>query len=182
MAVPRGSSSGGDRTIRATRIRGERPKEPRRRNGPVALSPGERVTDPARPRAVVDYALARRSLLARLSGGDLLAPEVSEACDADPYLLRAARHHGERTERRCPVCRREDLTHVTYVFGDELGPYTGRVRSTAELPEMALEYGEFRVYVFEVCSGCGWNNLYLSYTLGDGKPRRPPPRPADLLD
>ena len=47
---------------------------------------------------------------------------------------------------------------------------------------MAREHGEFRVYVVEVCTGCGWNHLHLSYLLGDGVPRRPPPRPADLLD
>ena len=36
--------------------------------------------------------------------------------------------------------------------------------------EMAAEYGEFRVYVVEVCQGCGWNHLVCSYVLGTGEP------------
>ena len=94
-----------------------------------------------------------------------------DVCDADPYLLRAAKFHGEPTTHDCPVCRREKLTHVTYVFGDELGPYSGRIKATAELEPMAREHGEFRVYVVEVCQGCSWNHLTSSYVLGDGVPR-----------
>ncbi len=164
--------------MRASRIRGDRPAEPARRPLP---SP-EPVADPTRPRALIDYTLQRRAVLQRVAGGDLRALELEEVCDADPYLLRAAKHHGEQTERRCPVCRRVDLVHVTYVFGEQLGPYSGRVKSSEQLPEMAREHGEFRVYVVEVCTGCGWNHLHLSYLLGDGVPRRPPRRPPDLLD
>ncbi|HEY7857398.1 MAG TPA: DUF5318 family protein [Candidatus Nanopelagicales bacterium] len=176
MAIPRG---GAGRAVRATRIRGERPAEPSRpRSVPVA----EPVSEPTRPRALVDYALARRALLERVGSASLLSRDLEQVCDADPYLLRAARHHGEQTERRCPICRKVELVHVTYVFGDELGPYSGRVKPSVELPQMAHEHGEFRVYVVEVCTGCGWNHLHLSYTLGDGVPRRPPRRPPDLLD
>src|SRR5690348_16698989 len=95
-----------------------------------------------RPRLVVDYGLAKRAALRRLRAGHLAK---ADACDAHPYLLRAAKYHGEPTDHRCPVCRRERLTHVTYVYGDELGPHAGRVRTTAELAAMACEYGEFRV-------------------------------------
>ena len=170
MATPRQGSH------RATRIRGSRPAEPAHAPPP----PAEEVADPARPRALVDHGLARRAAVERIRGGDALARE--EYCDADPYLLRAARHHGEVTERPCPVCRTTDLVHVTYVFGDELGPFSGRVKASAELPVMAYEHGQFRVYVVEVCTGCGWNHLTLSYVLGDGVPRRPLRRPPDLLD
>jgi Family of unknown function (DUF5318) len=122
-------------------------------------------------RAVIDYSLARRATLTELfsRGGTTL----DDACDAHPYLLRAAKHHGEPTRKPCPVCRRESLTHVTYVYGDELGQYSGRIRSTAELETMAREHGEFTVYVVEVCQGCAWNHLALSYVLGDGTPRKP---------
>jgi hypothetical protein len=41
---------------------------------------------------------------------------------------------------------------------------------------MATEYGEFTVYVVEVCTECGWNHLALSFVLGDGIDRRPPRR------
>jgi hypothetical protein len=176
VATPRG---GAGRALRAHRIRGERPSEPTTRPAPAPAVP---VEEPTRPRALVDYALARRSLLEQIAGASRLSPVLAEACDADPYLLRAARHHGETTERPCPICRRHDLAHVTYVFGDELGPYSGRVKASAELATMAYEHGEFRVYVVEVCTGCGWNHLHLSYTLGDGVLRRPPRRPPDLLD
>src|SRR5579875_2616126 len=69
-----------------------------------------------------------------------------------------------------PTCRKTRLTHVTYVYGDELGAYAGRVKQTRELDEMAAEYGEFRVYVVEVCQGCAWNHLAVSYVLGTGQP------------
>lgn len=164
--------------MRATRIRGERPAEPRR----DPLPPPEPVADPARPRAIVDYALQRRALLTELAAAGPLSPQWADAREADPYLLRAARHHGERTERPCPLCRTDGLVHVTYAFGDELGYRSGRVVGSEALPDMAREHGQFRVYVVEVCQGCGWNHLHLSYALGDGVPRRPPPTPRDLLD
>ncbi|GAA3962489.1 DUF5318 domain-containing protein [Actinomadura viridis] len=117
------------------------------------------------PRLVVDYCLAKRAVLAGLRSGHL---SRDDACDAHPYLLRAAKYHGEPTQRRCPVCGKHRLTHVTYVYGDELGRYAGRVKVTAELADMAREYGEFRVFVVEVCQGCAWNHLTVSYVLGHG--------------
>ena len=129
-------------------------------------------------RSVVDYSLKRRATLhALFSGG---ATAMTDVCDADPYLLRAAKYHGEVTAHDCPICRRVKLTHVTYVFGDELGQYSGRIRQTRELEPMAREHGEFRVYVVEVCRDCGWNYLTLSYVLGDGVPRKPPRRQATV--
>jgi hypothetical protein len=118
---------------------------------------------------VVDYGLARRATLTSLFAGGSTTRE--DACDAHPYLLRAARHHGQATNRDCPVCRRAQLTEVNYVYGDELGQYAGRVKVTAELTEMAREHGEFRVYVVEVCTACSWNHLVQSYVLGDGVAR-----------
>jgi hypothetical protein len=118
-------------------------------------------------RSYVDYALARRATLASVYSG---RTTVADVCDAHPYLLRAAKFHGEPTEDRCPICRKSLLTHVTYVYGAELGQYEGRVKQTRELDEMAAEYGEFRVYVVEVCQSCGWNHLASSYVLGTGAP------------
>lgn len=170
MASPRQPSH------RATRIRGERPAEPRRE----ARAQVEEVADPARPRSVVDYALTRRAVLEKIAAGDGFIRADHQ--DADPYLIRAAKHHGEATERPCPLCKGGSLVHVTYVFGDELGPYSGRIKNSPDLPVMAYEYGQFRVYVVEVCADCGWNHLTLSYILGDGVPRRPHAKPRDLLD
>ena len=112
-------------------------------------------------------AAARRVARASVRSG---RTTVADVCDAHPYLLRAAKFHGEPTEDRCPICRKAKLTHVTYVYGDELGQYEGRVKQARELAEMAAEYGEFRVYVVEVCQSCGWNHLATSYVLGTGEP------------
>ena len=119
-------------------------------------------------RSVVDYALAKRATLKSVLAGRIT---IADVCDAHPYLLRAAKFHGEPTDRACPICRRAKLTHVTYVYGDELGPYEGRVKKGPELDEMALEYGEFQAYVVEVCQSCAWNHLASSYVLGTGEPR-----------
>jgi hypothetical protein len=127
------------------------------------------LSEMASRRSVVDYALARRATLASVFAGQTT---VADVCDAHPYLLRAAKFHGESTQTRCPICRNSKLTHVTYVYGDELGPYEGRVKQGQELAEMAAEYGEFRVYVVEVCQSCGWNHLASSYVLGTGQPKR----------
>lgn len=116
---------------------------------------------------MVDYALARRATLASVLSG---RTTVTDVCDAHPYLLRAAKFHGEGTDVQCPICRKTNVTHVTYVYGDELGEYAGRVKRTPELDEMATEYGEFRVYVVEVCQSCSWNHLATSYVLGTGEP------------
>jgi hypothetical protein len=128
---------------------------------------------------VIDYSLAKRATPAALAAGGTTTTDV---CDAHPYLLRAARFHGEPTERSCPICRRERLTHVTYVYGEELGQFSGRIKATAELEAMAREHGEFRVYVVEVCQGCSWNHLATSYLLGDGVRRRPPRRVRTAAD
>ncbi len=114
-------------------------------------------------RAIIDYALARRATLADLFAGRISTLDV---CDAHPYLLRAAKYHGETGTVDCPVCKREPLTLVNYVYGDELKEATGQVRGTAELPKMALDYAELTVYVVEVCRTCGWNHLTTSYQIG----------------
>ena len=135
--------------------------------------------DATQPRGLVDYALQRRSVLAELPKSMYVR---DSNCDADPYLKKAAKFHGEKTERVCPVCEEKCLVELQYVFGDELGPYSGRLKSTSELRAMAVQHGEFRVYVVEVCQDCGWNFLVRSFQLGDGVPRRPLRKPKDWID
>ncbi|MFI6395250.1 DUF5318 family protein [Nonomuraea sp. NPDC050547] len=118
-------------------------------------------------RRVVDYGLAKRAVVRSVRSGRTVPRDV---CDAQPYLLRAARHFGEPTERTCPVCERENVTNVTYVYGDSLGRHAGQAKATSELVDMAHDYDEFRVYVVEVCQGCSWNHLAVSYVLGNGPP------------
>jgi hypothetical protein len=114
-------------------------------------------------RQSVDYSLQRRAVLR-----DVYTNRVGtyEVCDASPYLKSAARFHGDQTDDRCPICRRENLTHVNYIYGDELKTSAGQARSRAELPVLALTLREFQVYVVEVCRGCGWNHLIEQYVLG----------------
>jgi Family of unknown function (DUF5318) len=154
---------------RSSSIRGTRATPPSRPPAPdrAEFEP-EDVADPTRPRDVVSFALARRSALEAMRRGGAF---TSDHCDADPGLLRAAKHHGEPAGRDCPVCRRTDLVEVTWVYGAQLGPLSGSARARAQLPVMAHEHGRFRVYVVEVCRHCGWNHLVVAYTRGDGVPR-----------
>lgn len=164
---------------RGIRVHGE---EPGARSRKPVIEPAEPVDDPTAPRRVIDYALQRRALLTALTGGQ--AFNGLDACDADPYLLKAARFHGVTTPDACPICRRnaDPLVHVTYVFGDQLGHVSGSAVDPLRLDDLAHSAGEFRVYVVEVCQRCRWNHLVTSYSLGDGVPRRAPARPRDLLD
>jgi hypothetical protein len=142
--------------------------ESRRTLTRVLRSPA--VVDVPGARYVIDYALARRSVLTGLASGRV---RREDACDADIYLRRAARYHGENTEEVCPVCADETLVHVTYAYGECFSADTnGRAWATRELPDLAARLSEFSVYVVEVCRGCGWNHLVTSAVLGTGEPMR----------
>jgi hypothetical protein len=114
-------------------------------------------------RQIVDYSLQRRALLREVHSGRVGSYEV---CDASPYLKNAARFHGEPTDVRCPMCRRENLTNVHYIYGDELKQSAGQARRLAELAVLAMTLREFRVFVVEVCRSCDWNHLIEQYLLG----------------
>ncbi len=114
-------------------------------------------------RSVVDYALQRRALLADVHAGRV---GLIEACDATPYLLRAAKYHGEPTDTSCPICRKERLTRVHYIYGDRLGTLSGQAKTERELAVMDARASEFSVYEVEVCRSCSWNHLIASYVLG----------------
>ena len=112
---------------------------------------------------MVDFALRRRGVLADLREGAL---SLREVCDADVYLLRAAGFHGVVTETVCPVCRKENLTAVSWVFGDDLGTASGSARSRDEIQQLALTHDAFTVHVVEVCRSCSWTHLVESYEVG----------------
>ncbi|WP_173077896.1 DUF5318 domain-containing protein [Phytohabitans rumicis] len=114
-------------------------------------------------RQIVDYSLQKRALLRDVLSGRVGTYEV---CDASPYLKNAARFHGEPTDRRCPICRRENLTLVHYIYGDELKQSAGQARTRTELPVLAMTFREFQVYVVEVCRACSWNHLVEQFLLG----------------
>ena len=127
-------------------------------------------------RSFIDYSLDKRATLLGVFRGQI------DACDADPYLLRAAKFHGIRADRNCPVCKKNNLVELRYTFGDQLGQYSGRIKTVDELSEMENEFGEFRVYLVEVCRDCHWNHLVNSFVLGDGVNRKPPRRKPTLED
>ncbi|GIH08958.1 hypothetical protein Rhe02_70250 [Rhizocola hellebori] len=112
---------------------------------------------------VIDYSLQRRALLREVYAGRMGTGEV---CDASPYLKSAARFHGESTEQRCPICRKEFVTYVHYIYGDQLKHSAGQARKRAELAVLADTLGEFQVFVVEVCTSCNWNHLVEQYLLG----------------
>jgi hypothetical protein len=132
-------------------------------------------------RNVVDYALQRRHTLEALRRPQRTLAR-QDVCDADPLLVRAALHHGEPHEVACPICAASSMVVLNHVFGDQLGQYSGRIRSTAELDDMQGEFGEFKVCVVEVCHDCGWNHMIHSYVLGDGVTRKPPRRQRTVED
>ena len=130
-------------------------------------------------RDAIDYSLKRRATLIALFKG---TTSGLDACDADPYLKSAAKYHGERVERLCPVCRKAQMVELRYTFGDQLGQYSGRIKTPRELIEMEREFGEFTVYIVEVCKNCSWNHLCASYILGDGVERKAPRKVRTLED
>ena len=121
------------------------------------------------PRQVVDYALQRRALLADVHAGRTGQAAV---CDAGAYLLRAARFHGEPAGRDCPIRRKEQLTQVSWVFGEGLRQISGSARTPDDLEQLAAHHSEFTVHVVEVCRTCGWNHLIRSFVLGTGRSTR----------
>ena len=144
---------------------------------PDAPTVKERLANPEVPREVIDHSLSRRAAvldIVRTGGFN------SDACDADPYLLRAAKWHGEPRGEDCPVCSAVELVDLTYVYSKELGAFSGRLHPKAEISELAKNHGVLRVFVVEVCQGCHWNHIVVSYVVGDGIPRRPKRRPSDL--
>jgi hypothetical protein len=120
-----------------------------------------------RKRDVVDHALARRALLRSLFGGGLFTTTSSyDVCDAGVFLKRAAEAYGVQTERTCPICRKQRLWEVAWVYGDAIGDYSGSARSAAQLEALAGSFPDFAVHEVEVCQGCAWNHLVRSYRTG----------------
>ncbi|MXP21665.1 hypothetical protein GIY30_09930 [Gordonia sp. HNM0687] len=114
-------------------------------------------------RQIVDYALQRRSRLSEVHSG---RTAVADVCDASPYLLRAAKFHGRPSPTLCPICRKEPVTLVSWVFGEKLGQVSGSARTNDEIARLDTTAEEFSVHVVEVCRTCSWNHLVQSYVAG----------------
>ncbi|MGZ8566764.1 MAG: DUF5318 family protein [Actinomycetota bacterium] len=109
----------------------------------------------------IDYTLAKRALLRDARAGMLSATDL---CDAHPELIRAAKHVGEPTRVDCPVCAKDKLVLLAYVYGDGLKSDNGRVWSVDTGLRMAVAYPGACCYVVEVCKTCQWNHLHEAFT------------------
>lgn len=115
-------------------------------------------------KGIIDYTLAKRSALREFRIG---LRSITDICDAHPELLRAGKNIGISLDRPCPVCGHESLKVVRYVYGDDLGRYSGNVvYPSAWVQELASRYDEFRCYSVEVCIDCAWNHLWACYMMG----------------
>lgn len=114
------------------------------------------ASDPRQNLGVVDYTLAKRALLREARRGLQSLPEI---CDAHPELMRAAKYMGKETGRRCPVCDREGLRLLAYVYADNLKRNNGRVWNLDQALALAARSKGGACYVVEVCTSCSWNHL-----------------------
>jgi hypothetical protein len=114
-----------------------------------------------RPLGVVDYTLAKRALLRDVQRGLLGLPDI---CDAHPELVRAAKHVGEPSRHDCPVCGKEKLVLLAYVYGEDLKQNNGRVWKLDTALKLAATHRGAKCYVVEVCRGCHWNHLSEAFT------------------
>lgn len=114
---------------------------------------------------VIDYRLARMSVVSEYHKGRLARHEV---CDAHPELKRAAQSASEATDMDCPICEEDHIVLVTYAFGARL-PASGRcITSKGELAKLAKGRQQLAAYVVEVCPSCSWNHLARTFLLGPG--------------
>ncbi len=113
--------------------------------------------------AGVDYRLAREATLQAWRGGELATEQV---CDAQRELRRNAEFCGIDAGAPCPVCERDRLVEVTYVFGPRLPRHGRCVTSDKEMARIDARKSVSQGYVVEVCTECGWNHLTRSRSLG----------------
>lgn len=108
----------------------------------------------------VDYTLRKHSVLRDYRSGRL---SVYDVCDAHPEIRRIAVNVGEDTRSMCPICKRERLRLLNFVYGRELDRDNGRVFPTRMIFDgLRKKYRDFTCYVVEVCTGCNWNHLIRS--------------------
>jgi hypothetical protein len=110
---------------------------------------------------VIDYTLAKRALIRDARRGTL---SVADLCDAHPELMRAAKHVGELTTSDCPVCGRDKLVLLAYVYGSSLRRNSGRVWPIQTGLRLTAAHPGSACYVVEVCRSCAWNHLREAFT------------------
>lgn len=111
----------------------------------------------------VDYTLAKRAAVAQWRAGRV---PVTEICDAQPALLRAAEAMGEPLDEKCPVCEKLSLVAVSFTYGSSLRRYNGRICTPERFELLQASHDEFVCYVVEVCTACTWNHLARRFLAG----------------
>ncbi|HLU73513.1 MAG TPA: DUF5318 family protein [Nonomuraea sp.] len=86
------------------------------------------------------------------------------------HAARAGRTPPDGAYRLCPRCGRENATGPIDEYGGAPGRHADQAKVASEPIEMAHDYDEYRVYAGEVCQGCSWNHLTVSFVLGNGPP------------
>jgi hypothetical protein len=74
---------------------------------------------------------------------------------------------GEPTRNDCPVCGKEKLVLLAYVYGEGLRDENGRVWSIETGLKMTAAHPGSSCYVVEVCNACHWNHLREAFTARD---------------
>ena len=115
-----------------------------------------------KPLGSIDYTLAKRAILKEFRVGLLSRFEI---CDAHPELMRAAKYVGEPASRPCPVCSRDRLRLLAYVYADDLRGNNGRVWDLKEALALAAGHRGGCCYVVEVCTWCSWNHLSRAFRV-----------------
>lgn len=114
-----------------------------------------------RPFGSVDYTLAKRAILREFRVGLVSRFDI---CDAHPELMRAAKYVGEPASHACPVCRKDNLRLLAYVYADDLRADNGRVWELKKALALTAAHRGGACYVVEVCPDCSWNHLSRAFT------------------
>src|SRR4029453_13316212 len=110
---------------------------------------------------VIDYTLAKRALIRDAPPGLL---SVADLGDPPPELMRAAKHVGEATTSDCPVCGRDKLVLLAYVFGASLRRNSGRVWPIQTGLRLTAAHPDSSCSVVGACRSCPWNPPREAFT------------------
>lgn len=110
-----------------------------------------------------DYTLAKRAAVKQWRAGRV---PMTDICDAQPALLRAAEAMGDKVQDPCPICDEKTLVNVSYAYGQTLRRHNGRICTRERLELLQASHDEFVCYVVEVCTSCSWNYLARRFFAG----------------
>ena len=113
-------------------------------------------------RQIIDYALRARP--GSLEVTRAVAPSPTSATRV--YLLRAAKFHGRPSPTLCPICRKEQVTLVSWVFGDKLGQVSDRPGQPKRSPASPAPRRSSPCTSSRSARTCSWNHLVQSYVAG----------------